>query len=241
MAPNFGHGYIPDIPDPRDFPARRLIYAAQPLPSIYRVDPNTIIYDQGQTPECVAFASAGIKTDEEFVQHSKRYKFDADWLYARCKERDGTNQPGTYPRIACQVLVDLGIPLVPSTCPLSFLKTNAPKPNNDPSLWRIKAYYRIDASSDIELIKQIIFQYGSIMCGSNFYASWEDKFSIFPAPDTVSGGHAYRIDGWDQTGFVVVNSWGTILWGVNGVATMPYQMFLDFVLPDGDVWKLIDA
>lgn len=242
MAPNFGKGYIPDIPDSRDFPAKRLIYAAQPLPSTYRVDPHTIIYDQDGKPKCVTSAVCGVKTDQEFVQHGIRYKFDDDQLYAECKKRDGIpDLPGTYFRVACQILKDIGVPLAVSTCPLNFLKPNKPKPNNDPSLWRIKAYYRIDAGSDIELIKQIIFQYGSIACGSNFYKSWESKFSVFPTPDTVTGPHGYRIDGWDEVGLVLPNSWGELLWGDNGVATMPYQMFLDYVLPEGDIWKLIDA
>jgi hypothetical protein len=239
---NFGKGYIPDIPDVRDFRARALIYAAQPLPGTYRVDPNTIIYDQDGKPKCVASAACGVKTAQEFIQNSKRYKFDDDQLYAECKKRDGIpGQAGTYPRVACQVLKDIGVPLAVPTCSLNFLKPNKPQPNNDSSLWRIKAYYRITPDSDIELIKQILFQYGSILCGSNFYATWEGKFSVFPAPGSVFVPHAYKIDGWDQIGFIMVNSWGPFLWGVNGVATMPFQMFLDYVLPEGDIWKLIDA
>lgn len=242
LLPDQGFGLIPDPPDARDFPAKALIVAAQPLPSTYRVDPNTIIYDQDGKPKCACSSTCGVNTALKYIHRGKRYQFDDDWHYIECKKRDGIpNQPGTYLRVACKVLADVGVPVVTKKCPLSFLKPNQPQPSNDPSLYRIKAYYRVGTEDTIELIKQIIFQYGSLACGSMWYNNWMDKFSLFPAPDKELALHAYKTDGWDPVGFVIVNSYGKILWGDNGVATMPYQIFLDYVLPNGDIWKLVDA
>lgn len=61
--------------------------------------PTLSPYDQGQTPECVAFSTSKI------VNHFNGYAFDAPWLYARCKEIDGDpTGEGTNARFACDVL-----------------------------------------------------------------------------------------------------------------------------------------
>ena len=40
------------------------------------------------------------------------------------------------------------------------------------------------------------------------------------------GGHAYCLVGYNETGFLVQNSWGTE-WGKGGFATLPYEDWLD--------------
>ncbi len=106
--------------------------------------------------------------------------------------------------------------------------------------WRIDAYYRIPSDSASEYVKQIIYQFGTILVGSNWYNSWMSRFGLFPKPDYVVGGHAYRIIGWNKTGFVVANSWGDKLWGVKGYATMSFAQFKK-VLGESDCWKLVDS
>ncbi|MFH1031137.1 MAG: hypothetical protein V1767_01000 [Chloroflexota bacterium] len=66
------YGWIKDVPDSRDFSAKDLIFAAPALPSKFIVDPGTVIYNQGSAPACVGFSSAGVKTDQEFVQGRSR-------------------------------------------------------------------------------------------------------------------------------------------------------------------------
>ena len=230
---NVRFGWRKDWEDKRDFSARRFIVAEFPLPKTYRVNPSTFIYNQGMHPACVGYASAGVKTDEEFLQHHAGYMFDGLWLYQECKKVDGIPLlDGTYPRVALKIMQDQGMKQLTIPCR---------KPPWPVSFWKIKAYFRIEPDSTVDFVKQVIFQYGSILAASNWYNSWMSVKGVFPAPDTVSGGHAYRICGWNETGFIVVNSWGKVLWGDNGIATMPYDMFMQYVLPQGDVWKLIDA
>jgi hypothetical protein len=92
-------GRVPP-PDARHLQAYSLSIPAPP-PGI-EVDiprPKLTGYNQGQTPECVGYATSRVMT---WFNH---YAFDAHWLYARCKEVDG--QPGlkgTTARAACDVL-----------------------------------------------------------------------------------------------------------------------------------------
>lgn len=228
-------GWEKDPPDERDFQATRLIYAAMPLPATFLVNPNTPIYNQGDLPACVGYSCAGVKSDEEFLQHKESYLFDGAWLYEECKKIDGMpDVDGTYLRHAMHILRQQGMKQVAPPC----------RPKKSNSFWEIKAYFRLDNGSPDDLIKQVIFQYGTIAVGSSWYRSWMSVGESFPEPDTVTGGHAYRICGWSDVspaGWIVANSWGKLLWGRAGIAMMPYSMFRSTVLDaGGDIWKLID-
>ena len=238
-------GWIKDPVDKRDYNVRQLLLPVKKvavLPDNFTVYADTIIYDQGQTPRCVAYASSGVKTDEEFLQWGQRYKFDADWLYGECKKIDGIpGEDGTFPRIACQILQQRGDVVltfgVAKCC--CFSNNGNPKPDLK---WKIDSYYRIDSSNSDSDIKQILFNYGSFLAASSWYSNWFEKFNVFPVPNGMAnGGHCFRIIGWNAIGWIVANSWGTLLWGNNGVATMPYNIFRQYVLPDSDCWKLVDA
>lgn len=226
---NMVPGILKDTKDNRDFNAEQLIVRTYATPPSYRVDPHPMIYNQGQTPECGAFSGAGIKTDEEYRQWGKRIKFNAPALYAECKKTDGIpNQPGTYPRVVCQVLQQQGIALAGQTTP-------------DPR-YKIDGYYRIMPGSSIDFITQLIFQFGSIMLASEWYSNWMGWFRTLPKPSGKSvGGHAYRGVGWESNGIVVANSYGKLMWGWLGIAVMPWDIVLNYVLADGDSWKLCDA
>jgi hypothetical protein len=241
----FVGGYIKDKRDKRDFPATKLLLREVPLPDSFIVNSDTIIYDQGQTSQCVGFSSAGVKTDEEFTQWDKQIRFDGAWLYGECKKIDGIpDVEGTYPRVACKIMNQVGCKVVSASasCPLRFLKPKPPEPTpGDIAFWKIAAYYRIDPKSTADFVKQIIFQFGTILTASDWHSNWMWKFDIFPSPSGgVIGGHAYRVIGWDSIGFIIANSWGKLLWGRNGIATMPYAIFKN-VLAEADCWKLVDS
>jgi hypothetical protein len=155
-----------------------------------------------------------------------------DWLYKQCKLIDGIpNQPGTYPRIALQVMQSQGMKLL--------------GPCRQPSLdWKISSYYRIDSTFSYNDIKQILFQYGSILSASQWPDNWDyvDSSDILVTPVITpqSGGHGYKIDGWedDLPGFYLVNDWGST-WGQKGVALVKFADFAALPLAGGDVWKVI--
>lgn len=230
-------GWKKDLEDKRDLPAHKLIFAEVPLPPVYWCNPHTPIYNQGSTPACTGFALAGVKSDEEFLQHKQELTFSGGWLYGEEKKIDGIpDEAGSYLRFGLKILQQQGSRETKAVCSIVNLQPD--------SYWKIKGYYRIDNASPPTFIKQVIYQYGSIAVGSYWYDSWMNVQQVFPKPDRQIGGHAYRICGWndDEGGWIVVNSWGKVLWGVNGTAIMPYDVFTDAVLNEGaDCWKILDA
>lgn len=214
--------------DRRDFNITQLPKALVVLPESYLVVPKPIILDQGSTSECVAYASAGLKSDQEWRQSQVLYRFNADWLYHRCKLQDGIPyEAGTYPRVACDIMLKQGMQL--AGC------------RQHPDIkWGIGAYYGITANNTDEEIKQVLFQYGSILVAGWWYDNWMAKFPVFPDPGNKNGGHCWRLVGWVPGLWVMANSWGPWLWGDGGMANMPASMFRSIVLPDSDTWKVID-
>ena len=224
--------------DPRDYNIRQLLALppAKPLPpklpSLYWTVQTPIVLNQGSTPECVAYASSGMKTDEEYQEWNRVYKFNAGALYAKCKQQDGSpNDPGTWPKVACDIMLKQGMAL---GCSKKF-----------DTKWGINGYYGITTDNTDDEIKAILYQYGTMLFASYWYDNWMDMFEVFPSPGNQNGGHCYRCVGWVPIGWIIVNSWGKGLWGNfmgigSGIAIMPYGTYRQFVLPDGDSWKVID-
>ena len=227
-------GYLPGKgpgADDRDYNIRQLLAKAAvvrplpaALPAVYQTVDNPIVLDQGSTPECVAFASSGMKTDDEFREWDKVYKFNSGVLYNLIAEPGG----GAYPRNACAVMLHQGMQLAGCRGKMDLK-------------WGIDSYYGVTAANTDDEIKAALYQYGTMIFASSWYDNWMNKFSVFPLPvGSPNGGHCYRCIGWNTIGWIIVNSWGTILWGVWGVATMPYDIYRSYVLPEGDSWKIID-
>jgi len=197
------------------------------IPESYVVDKSPMILNQGDQRACVGFSTAGTKTDEEFLQRKRRYRFDGQWLYNECKKIDGyPNEEGTEIRVALKIVNQRGIKRT------GWFQCPSKK-------WGIAAYYRIGAASTMSFVKQIIFQFGTIILCSYWYDNWRGRFTTVPEPRGQLGGHAYRAIGYNPTGLIIANSWGKDLWGVNGIATMPNDIFLR-MLAEGDCWKVVD-
>jgi hypothetical protein len=227
--------YRHDKEDKRDWNAGLLVPTEMPLQRNYSVWPDTPIYNQGLSPDCVGYCGAGVKTDEEYLQHGKKYLFNGRWLYDECKKIDGMpDVDGSSLRFAMQILQQTGMRQLVLPC----------QKREADSFWQIGSYFRLDASSLDDFIKQVIAQRGSIAIGTWWYRSWMNVGEVFPKPDIKNGAHAIKVTGWRDDppiGWEFINSWGKLLWGKAGKAIMPYDMFRGAVIGDGaDVWKLVD-
>ncbi|MFA5078833.1 MAG: C1 family peptidase [Dehalococcoidia bacterium] len=233
-------GYLKDPYSEKDLPAKNLLRGARVimLPEVFDCVKTPPLLDQGQTSECVAFGDTLIRRIHELVELGSYPDFDPHLLYRRCKEKDGIpHLPGTYPRVALDIMLKEGMPvrgyesksIFPCMAPSKF----------HPG-YKIGGYWRVRNESDPE-IKEIIFRYGPLSVGSTWYDEWMGmRVATFPDPRTAGGGHHYVIGGWGPNGWRVLNSWGPD-WGYEGTAYMPYEMFREYVLPEGDVWKLLDT
>lgn len=225
-------GRIPSPPDPRDHPLARYL-AAPPesidLPSrLVRYSKTMPVYDQGQTPRCVAYSGSLMSTIDQRRDLSRTYWYDADEAYARCKEQDGIpDMDGTYPRTLLKIKQDRGIYRRGTT-----------------RLDLIERYARLTTHHEI---KVAIYLWGSAQLGSDWYDEWFNPTKVLPEGRVNVGGHAYVAIGWsdNKQAFLIQNSWGPtwgyVIGGTGGRVWLPYR----FVhLEDNiawEAWRAVDA
>ncbi len=228
MSDEYGLGFLPSPPDPRDYPLE-LAPVIAPLPRRYVCPGMGPVLNQGSRPTCVAHAAAGLKTWEEKADRHGVIDFDREWLYARCKETDGypPGTPGTDGRSAMKVLRNLGCRAV-----------NHPAA---PAHFRIAAYYAVPLT--LAAIKAALMQYGPICVGGDWYDPWfrPVKGILPPAAGPVVGGHEQLVFGYDDDvaggSLLVRGSWGLYVGSVNGNTYCPYNRYLPSL---GEAWKALD-
>jgi C1A family cysteine protease len=231
-------GSIQSPADHRDF-LYRAIFDTQVLPRKFSRRPEMgPVRNQGSFGSCVAFASAGVKDNQERREYSTNIQTSPLYIYKRCKEQDGIpTQEGTYPRVAMKVLTDLGV------CPeevfpygLMSWPTMPSAPadaDKRAAVYKIGAYARIGT---VDEIKQAIYKDGPVMGAVLVCDSFINSTGGFiPIPgsngaDGIRGGHAICVTGYDDdlqysghTGYWEFrNSWGDG-WGDGGYGYIPYD------------------
>lgn len=102
---------------------------------------------------------------------------------------------------------------------------------------KIASYARLRTMTEI---KQAIAAYGDAWIGSPWCNAWFTPRSdgVMPQPDHMSGGHAYKFVGYDDSkgAFLMQNSWGSG-WGMLGHAWMPYRYVSLGDLLEWEAWQ----
>jgi hypothetical protein len=114
----------------------------------------------------------------------------------------------------------------------------------DAALRPIGVYYRVNRESVTD-IQAAINEMGAVYVSANVHAGWDgvnvstalkshdDIPVIHWTKDTQpDGGHAFAFVGFNESGFIVQNSWGE-RWGNQGFAVMTYA---DWVANGSDAW-----
>lgn len=224
--PVHGLGYLESPPDELDFQIEDLFAAkgitpdASPPPE-FRVKVLPPVYDQGNTPMCVAYSSSTLKGAEDLIDQKHNYRWDRVSFFRKI----GGTINGAYIRNALDRMLKVGYPLLP------------PDSGNSQTAHRISAYYAIPKTK--LALQQAILAFGVCIMGTPWFNSWFSPHSdgTLPPADYVVGGHAIAIVGWNDRGLVLRNSWGPD-WGVKGDCTMPWA----FVLSVGrEFWKAVDV
>ena len=94
--------------------------------------------------------------------------------------------------------------------------------------YKVHEYFKLGTSDDIK--KAIVSMFGVII-GIPVY-NYGPSFWL---GSDLLGYHAVPLIGYNNTGFIVKNSWG-IGWGNNGIATLPYEEAVDSIL---EAWTFI--
>ncbi len=95
------------------------------------------------------------------------------------------------------------------------------------------AYFRVNHKSLVAM-HSALSEVGILYASASVHAGWSDvgKDGIIAYDPTLSGGHAFAIVGYDETGFWLQNSWGSG-WGKDGYGHLSYQ---DWLENGSDVW-----
>lgn len=241
-------GWIPDLPDQRDF-----LYAA-PAPFQSNFPPKMDltkdcppVYDQGQLGSCTANAIAGaIEFDQKKAQLTE---FTPARLFIYYNERtmEGTinSDSGAQIRDGIKSVATLGAP--PETdCPYNiavFTQKPSDKAYTDAKQHLVVLYQRL--IQELNTLKGCLASGFPFVFGFTCYESFEGeavaKTGILPMPQSgekVVGGHAVLCVGYDDPAqqFIVRNSWGPG-WGLNGYFKMPYAYLTNRRLAS-DLWTI---
>lgn len=243
-----GYGWIPDLPDKRDYKFSAPLKLLKALPS--KVDLTSKmppVYDQGQLGSCTSNAIVGAVEYDQILQGNKYFLPSRLFLYYNERDMEGTvnEDSGAMIRDGIKSMVDLG------DCPETVWPYDIPKfavkPSADCYAQALKnqvlVYRRINY--DLNQMKGCLASGFPFIIGFTVYESFESQEVAntgqvpMPGPDEyVLGGHAVLVVGYDDSTqrFIVRNSWGEG-WGLRGYFTMPYAYLTDPNLAD-DFWAI---
>ena len=243
------YGWVPDIPDQRDFMYAAPLENMAALPASVDLRPNCPkeVYDQGQLGSCTANALAGALEFDQIKQGMKT--FTPSRLFIYYNERVAEHTVGTD---SGAQLRD-GIKSVGTTgaCPESdwayditkFMEKPPAPAYKDAPLGKALQYQRVPQV--LNQMKGCLASGYPFVFGFTVYESFESdqvaKTGVVPMPaanEKVLGGHAVMVVGYDDSSqrFVVRNSWGPG-WGMGGYFTIPYAYLTDANLSD-DFWTV---
>lgn len=210
-------GYIPSPNDSRDYELSRLIKCYHKLPSSFIVKcKNLHVFDQVNTNMCVSCAIAAIKQIIETNQIEDNEPFSPAYIYANRKMTDYRGE-GMIPRQALKILKEYGIchnvhfpGVYTYESAKKYYSLSKSKLDNLAKPYKISSYYRLKTIDDI---KNAIYSTGGALVAYSVYDCLfdpdENGLIHFNEMDTgeYHGGHQMLAIGWNETGFIVLNSW----------------------------------
>jgi C1A family cysteine protease len=238
------YGWIPDLPDQRDF-----VYAAptpfqRNLPAKVDLSKNCPpVYDQGQLGSCTANAiAAAIEFDQK-----KRFVPSRLFIYYNERAMEGTiaSDSGAQIRDGIKSVATQGAP-PEKDWPYEIAKFSE-KPSKeaftDAKANLVTLYQRL--VQDFSSMRGCLATGYPFVFGFTVYESFEGdkvaKTGIVPMPlsdEKTVGGHAVLAVGYDDTSreFLVRNSWGP-KWGLKGYFKIPYAYLTSPKLAS-DFWTI---
>jgi C1A family cysteine protease len=242
-------GWIPDIPDHRDFMYAAPIVNLAALPASVDLRPNCPkeVYDQGKLGSCTANAIAGALEFDQIKQALPTFTPSRLFIYYNERAKEGTlgADSGAQIRDGIKTVGTIGA-CPESDWPYDITKFTEKPPApayHDAPLGKALQYQRVPQV--LNQMKGCLASGYPFVLGFTVYESFESdqvaKTGEAPMPATneqVLGGHAVMAAGYDDSSqrFLVRNSWGPG-WGMAGYFTLPYAYLTDANLAD-DFWTV---
>jgi len=229
--------------------------ALNPENFIDYTDEMSPIKNQAELGSCVGFAVVAMKEWQEQQEHlqelsegkkykrrPKNYDLSEQWLYYKCKEIDyWPDEEGTSIRFAMQTLHNIGVPCEQAW---PYNTKQQGKPESWSTLvarWSLGGEYTRLTNPEEIIIS--LGDNGPVPIGVGvflemFYADGTGMIDYPKDPNTVYGGHAICLVGWNPETklFKFKNSWGTD-WGQDGYGYLSYDYIKDFCW---DAWQIKD-
>jgi len=222
----------PSPHDTRDWQYEGLTMTSIKFPTKFMTKHLRPVKDQGIRGTCVAMALSCTKEYQETIDNPELYNelFSPNSVYFYREVPFGM-----YCRNAMKILKEKGMcrePLFP------YSKTIEPKAI-PPLAVKEASYYTIKSYAKVETIdgaKSALLNYGPLLIAFPYYNNGKAEFWKKPTIDApINGGHAVAIVGWDETGFILRNSWGE-KWNGNGHVIYPYGEWGSH----WEIWSCID-
>ena len=241
------YGWIPDIPDQRDYLYRAIHPLPPSLPAAVDLREHcSAVEDQGRLGSCTANALVGVL---EFLERKDETTFrDLSRLFIyyneRVLEQTVRVDSGAMLRDGIKTLAKQGV-CTEKKWPYVISKFDQRPPAacyREAEEYQITSYERIITLDEMLACLAEGFPF---VFGFSVYESFESsevaRTGKVPMPqpeERVLGGHAVMAVGYDDAGknFIVRNSWGTG-WGIKGYFTMPFAYLADRGLSD-DFWTI---
>jgi C1A family cysteine protease len=238
-------GWVPDLPDARDFQFSAPDKVLASLPS--KVDLRSKcppIYDQGQLGSCTANAIAGAYEFDQAQQHLADFMPSRLFIYFNERTMEGTVDidAGAMLRDGIKSVAKLGV-CTEKSWPYDIAAfTDRPGPACFREALKHQAIVYRSVPQQLNMLQACLATGTPFVFGFSVYESFESEdvartgvVDMPAAKDKQVGGHAVVAVGYDNAAqrFLMRNSWGRN-WGQKGYFTMPYayltspQLAMDF-------------
>jgi C1A family cysteine protease len=241
------YGWVPDLPDHRDYLLSAVLKVPAVLPPSVDLRPLcSRVEDQETLGSCTGNALAGAL---EFLERQDKISFvDFSRLFIYYNERiiehTVNSDAGAMIRDGIKTLSKQGV-CSEKNWPYVISKFNV-RPGagcyKEASRHKITSYHRIVSLDEMRacLAEGFPFVFGFTVY-EGFESQQVAKTGVLNMPksgESVVGGHAVLAVGYNDAKkrFIVRNSWGED-WGMKGYFTMPYQYVADRNLSD-DFWTI---
>lgn len=241
------YGWLPDIPDNRDFRYGAVRKLPKKLPA--KVDLRrgcSPVEDQKDLGSCTANALAGAL---EFLMKKDKVPFaDMSRLFIyyneRAIEHSIRTDSGAMLRDGIKTLAKQGA-CTEKNWPYDIAKFAAKPPKRcytEALNYQILSYARLNTLEEMRACLAdgfpFVFGFSVYECFESAKVAKDGILSMPAAGESLLGGHAVLAVGYDDTAkrLIVRNSWGTD-WGKKGYFTMPYGYVTDRDLSD-DFWTI---
>lgn len=232
-------GSLFSIPDVRDY----IAHANTPdenIPEEFILENLPSVKNQGAVGSCVAHALALVAEYYSRKETGNRVQMSTGYIYGN-RMYSTHKGSGMYTRDALKTMTKYGdVPFeyfpdnveVPYAIELFENRVNELEPLG--YNYKFKAYYKLENEKDI---KAHLLSNNPVIMSMYWYDDIKIKNGVMQTnliKTKNTGGHCMVIVGWNETGWIVQNSWG-YMWGDKGQFVMPYD------IPMKESWGPTDA